>query len=89
MPVRDTSMIAFFDKVLPHLSDSQARVYKVFQRWNDLNFTNAEVARELGLPINHITPRTGELRDLGLIVECVRRRCRVTGNLSWAKRLKK
>ena len=88
MPVRDTSMIAFFDRVLPHLSDSQARVYKVFQRWNDLNFTNAEVARELGIPINCVTPRTGELRDLGVIVECGRRRCRVTGNTAICKRIK-
>ena len=88
MPVRETSLIAYTNKVLPQLGYKQSQVYRLFLRWRDCNFTNAEVARELGWPINTVTPRTGELRDLGVIVELPRRVCRVTGNKAIPKRLK-
>ena len=81
-------MIAYTENVLPHLTEKQERVYRIFKLFPSLNFTNAEIAKELGVPHHHVAPRAGELRDAGLIVEVLRRVCTVTGNLAWAKRLK-
>jgi len=89
MPVRDTSLAVYQNKVIPNMSTRQRQVYEIFRQFPYSNFTNAEVAQEMGWSINRITPRTGELRDLGLIEEVSRRVCNVTGNLAWAKRLKK
>jgi hypothetical protein len=50
--------------------------------------TNEEIARHLGLPINHIVGRTFELRQFGLVVSDGKRKCSVTGNVVHAWRVK-
>jgi hypothetical protein len=87
LSVRDTSLEVYFTKVLPHLSNKQQQVYAVYKRWRDCDFTDAELSQELGWSINRVTPRTGELRKKGLIVELPRRVCKVTGNLAHPKKL--
>jgi len=80
----DTSLEAYFNRVLPHLSEKQAAVLNVFKHGEA--FTNAEVAAILGWSINRVTPRVLELRQKGLLVCAERRRCTVTGNMAYAWR---
>lgn len=89
VPVRDTSMLAYTEKVLPNLSTRQRQVYEIFRQFYDSNFTNAEIARELGWAINRICPRVLELRKKGMLKEECRRRCTVTGNFAYAWKLNK
>jgi hypothetical protein len=50
--------------------------------------TNEEIARHLGLPINHVVGRTYELRQFGLVISDGKRKCSVTGNIVHAWRVK-
>ena len=86
--IKDTSLLVYMEKVLPHLMEKQEIVYRIYRKFPTMNFTNAEIAKILGVPHHHVAPRAGELRDMGLIVEVSRRVCTVTGNLAWSKRLK-
>src|SRR5882762_672966 len=49
------------------------------------NATNAEIAHMLRWPINRVTPRTFELREIGVVEEIGKRNCRVTGRraIAW------
>ena len=75
-----TSLDIYFNHVLPSLTHRQQQVLDVFFEYPDRSFTNAELSRSLRLPINCVTPRTLELRDLGVLRICGRRECGVTGN---------
>ena len=61
---RDTSLEAFRD-VVSGLSAKQAAVWGVFREGAML--CDLEVAARLGWAINRVTPRRGELVDLGLL----------------------
>jgi len=50
--------------------------------------TNAELGQRLGWPVNRITPRTNELRKIGLVLDAGRRRCKVTGSMAHCWRAK-
>jgi len=91
--VRDTSLEAYFGEVVPKLSQMQAEVLTVFYDNPVLDFTNMEVAEELGWSINRVTPRTYELRGKGKnnplkhnppLIGSRKRPCRVTGRTAWA-----
>ena len=84
---QETSLRAYYTKVLPNLGKRQAQVLAVFRRNSRLNWTNMELAAELGWSINRVTPRVLELRKLGALVTATRRRCLITGNESLAWRL--
>lgn len=71
-------------EIIPKLGRRQYAVLQVLRRAFDT--TNAEIAAELHLPINTITPRTLELRKLGRVVESRKRPCRVTGRTAIAWR---
>ena len=66
--VRLTSLEAFQDiNVTPVLGQMQSLVYNTLNNFGDL--TNKEIASICKLPINCVTPRTGELVKASL-VEC-------------------
>ena len=82
--IQITSLEALPRKVHPNLSARQALVLQYLRSAGA--HTNAEISRELNKPINEITPRTHELRKMGLVLEAGKRLCAVTGNRahSWA-----
>lgn len=79
--VRDTSVAAYQD-VQAHLGEKQQVVLTVLQ--DTPNMTNTEIAQSLGWPINTVTPRVYELRNLGLVREIGKRMCKVTGKSVYA-----
>jgi hypothetical protein len=80
--IQITSLEAFAKKVHPNPGARQALVLQYLRTAGA--HTNAEISRELGKPVNEITPRTHELRKLGLVVEAGKRLCAVTGNRAHA-----
>jgi transcription initiation factor IIE alpha subunit len=50
--------------------------------------TNAEIAAHMAFSVNRITPRILELREMGLVFDAGRRRCKVTGGTAHAWRAK-
>jgi hypothetical protein len=76
---QDTSLEIYLRKVYPDLGHRQAVVLH-FLRYAGGAHTNAEIAAALGKRINEITPRTFELRKLGLVLDGGRRNCKITGN---------
>jgi len=60
-----TSMEAYYREVLPSLGERHASVLKVFTDNPMMDFTNMELAEELGWSINRVTPRVYELRGQG------------------------
>lgn len=87
MNVRDTSLSAYYGKVLPHLGKRQKEVLVVFEENRHVNWTNMELAQALQWSINRVTPRVKELRDEGLLTTACRRECLVTGNQAYAWKL--
>ncbi len=86
--VQQTSIDAFRE-IQPRLGEKQAKVLEVFTSQKDWNWTNSELAKLLGWPINCVVPRVFELRQYRLVVESCKRRCEVTGKrvIAWkAKR---
>ena len=89
MNMQDTSLEAYYNKVLPHLTRKQQAVMTFFFYHKNCNYTNAELAQKMGWAINRITPRVLELRNLGKLEYACRRMCNVTKNNANAWRLKK
>lgn len=79
--VQQTSLFAF-KQVKPTLGDRQRIVYEIIKERE--NITNLEIASELGLPINTITPRCYELREMGYVKEWGKRPCKITSRLAIA-----
>lgn len=63
--IRETSRKSYY--TLNDLGDRQRAVYEVIHRLGLA--CNLDIAIELGIPINSITPRTNELVSLGLVEE--------------------
>jgi len=75
--IQDTSLEAY--KVLePELGERQQQIYNVLKKFPD-GRSNLSISRILGLPINCVTPRVKELRDMGLVVFSHYNKDRVTG----------
>ena len=53
----------------------------------EIDITNQEIADRLGWPVNRVTGRTYELRELGLVIPSRRRVCRSTGSIAQAWRI--
>jgi hypothetical protein len=64
--VQQTSLDAYRKLVIPTLSDSQKEVLKVFET-EFRALTNKEVSEFMGKPINCVTPRVLELRNMGYL----------------------
>lgn len=76
MGVRSTSRQAY-DSILDTLGDRQRAVYNAIARMGIA--CNLDIAYELQVPINRITPRTNELVTAGIVEEAKRDLCRRTG----------
>lgn len=74
-PVRPTSLLAFVE-VLSNLGERQLEVLKTIDKIEPCN--NLMISRELGLPINSVTPRCQELRRKGLVKESFIGDCPIT-----------
>ena len=64
--VADTSLFAF-QGVKPVLGLRQRQMYMVFRRYSSVSFSDELLAKNLGWPINCVTPRRNELAAKGLI----------------------
>lgn len=85
--IQDTSAEIYLRKVYPDLGHRQAVVLHYLRNAGGAH-TNAEIADALARPINEITPRTFELRKIGLVLDGGRRTCRITGNTAHAWKAK-
>lgn len=65
---QQTSMITYLQEVKPKLNQKQHEVYRAFEEYGPC--TNKQLAELTGKPINTITPRCGELRAKGYLVDC-------------------
>ncbi len=70
--VQITSREAYW-ALIPELSERQTEVYKTIRKSTAIN--NKMISKTLGAPINSITPRTHELRELGLVTEAFKAIC--------------
>lgn len=59
------------------LNVSRARVYNAIKESKD-GLTNSEIGYILGIPINRITGRVFELREMNLIRDAGKRSCNIT-----------
>ena len=62
MGVRSTSREAYYS--LNNLGERQLAVFTVLK---ETSASNTELSHKLNLPINSITPRVKELREMGLV----------------------
>jgi len=83
--IQDTSLFAYA-QATQNLGAKQKEVLDCLRCFPDA--TNAEIAERLNWPVNRITPRILELREMGLVLEAGRRRCKVTGSTAHAWRAK-
>jgi len=66
--VQETSLDAY-RQIQPSLGDKQRQVYKLLEKasLNGFDMTDKEIGKALHWPINTVTPRRGELVELGLV----------------------
>jgi len=79
--IQDTSLHAYA-LATQNLGKKQKEVLDALRFFPDA--TNAEIGARLGWPINRVTPRMGELRAQGLVLEAGRRTCKATGGTAHA-----
>jgi hypothetical protein len=84
---QETSLEAYYSRVLPSLGEKQRTVLQFLRRRGG-DMTNAEIAQALAVPINTITPRCLELRTMGLVLDAGKRPCKVTGSTAHAWKAK-
>ena len=88
--VTDTSRMAY-ENIKHLLSEKQADVLAVFRINKHKSWTNMELSVALGWSVNRVTPRTNELRKMGMLRTAGKRACDITGNtayqmfLGWVK----
>ena len=74
--IQETSLLAYYNDVLPKLGEKQQVVLEGIIKSEDI--TNTELSARLNLPINCITPRVHELREKKLVIESQKRKCKIT-----------
>lgn len=94
--IQDTSLLAFWGEIEPTLQPRQKEIVQIFRENYTMDFTNKELANELGLDSCSITGRVWSLRGLGkdnpfalwpLLIKSRTRKCRITGRTSIAWQL--
>src|ERR1700732_4618353 len=83
--IQDTSLHAYA-LASQNLGKKQKEVLDALRYFPDA--TNAEIAAYINWPVNRITPRMGELRKQGLVLEAGRRTCKATGGTAHAWKAK-
>lgn len=86
--IQDTSLKAWLNEIAPTLGARQIAILEAFELDQRSDFTNAELSVFLDKPINTVTPRVFELRELGILEESRKRQCTVTRREVHAWRLK-
>lgn len=66
MTIQDTSREAY-QAIQPVLGERQQEVFSLLSTYGAM--CNSEIADNMAVPISYITPRVGELREKGLVVE--------------------
>lgn len=79
--MQDTSLETWCNAVKPQLTERQLEIYQAIIK--SPNHTAAEYAQQLVRPVNTISGRFGELKDLGKIQRIERRQCNVTKGNAW------
>lgn len=85
MSQADTSIHAYA-LLTQNLTERQKEVLDALRYFPDA--TNMELAVHMGWTVNRIPGRIGELREQGLVLVSCRRRCKITGGMSWAHKAK-
>lgn len=75
--VAQTSLFVYRTEIKPTLGERQKAVYETLVKKGSM--TNTEIAAWLNAPINTITPRIYELRNMGLVRLVETRKCNITG----------
>jgi hypothetical protein len=83
--IQDTSLWAY-SLATQRLNKKQKLILEAIRVFPDV--TNAELEKHTGWKINTITPRVGELRKAGLVIDAGIRKCKATGNSAHAWRAK-
>jgi hypothetical protein len=76
--IRDTSLLVY-GEVLKSLGERQRKVFDVISRHPKTS--NLEISVLANLPINSVTPRVKELRDLNIVSDAGTKRDSVSGRL--------
>ena len=79
--LQGTSIKAYYD-IKNSLGKRQKQVLDFLKAEYPYVMTNNEIAHELDLPINCVTPRIFELRKRGLVRAYGKRHCSITGRLA-------
>jgi hypothetical protein len=85
--IQDTSLKSYLKEIYPHLVSRQRPVLHYLRNAGG-DHTNAEIAAALNWPVNRVTPRTGELVKMGLILKVARRTCKATNGTAWSLKAK-
>jgi predicted ArsR family transcriptional regulator len=75
MSIQDTSLHSWYE-LQSKLGDRQKKVLDEIRKEPS---TNAEIAARLEWPINCVTPRCKELREMGLVEDAGKVKCKATG----------
>ncbi len=62
---------------LVNLTSRQKEVYEVIRKWQPID--NERIAEHLGVYPHQVTPRVGELRELGLVEFCGEGKSQLSG----------
>lgn len=76
MTTQQTSLDAYYGLSRRNIGDRQAQVLSQLRALEEA--TNTMLSRRTGIPINAVTPRIWELRQMGLVIESRRSICPVT-----------
>ena len=81
--IQQTSIEAYRD-IQESLGDRQKRIYVLIKSLGSP--TNKEISTFGGIEINCVTPRTNELVKKGLVQECKKRICKISGRtaIAWS-----
>ena len=94
--MQETSLMAFWNEIEPTLQPRQKEIIQIFRENTGMDFTNKELANELGLDACSITGRVYSLRGKGkenpftwypLLIKSRTRKCRVTNRTAIAWQL--
>ena len=94
--MQDTSLMAFWGEIEPTLQPRQKEIVQIFRENYGMDFTNKELADELGLDTCSITGRVWSLRGRGtnnpftawpLLIKSRITSCRITGRTAIAWQL--
>lgn len=86
--IQNTSIKSYLNEVAPTLGARQIHVLEVFEQNPGRDFTNSELAQALEWTINRVTGRVKELRDVHILEESRKRKCKVTFREVHAWRMK-